>query len=418
MEYSLAEENLEGDNQYNCPSCGRKRDAIRSTRLLDLPPVLHFTLLRFVYDLKAFERKKSKAKITFPKELELGGHNYRLQAVIIHSGSSAHQGHFICEALDEQVNGWWECNDETVTRKSRLVRSGSGENGHTPKKPRLENAEIASKDAYMLVYSRNAAVPVNSASEAVMQKVEEDHQRLALELGTRDRNGIILEEEYESLRSAKIQVARLLPGKDRLLPKAQLETWFRASTVKDLFGPWTIPTCGHGNIHPGNVEDSKLVSEAAFDLLSDYCTSATDVKPLDTPSRSRSSSTPTPTTYTTLPSLAICPTCVTEQYEERSVKAIVLSKEEKAAWKAELQPERQLRDNQVNPRFPVYGDTHYYLPTSFVEQWDDYLKAPFEARPKLPPDLGRCPHGKLDVDLEMDWSHVITDRGWGKLTAM
>jgi ubiquitin carboxyl-terminal hydrolase 48 len=47
------------------------QDATRHAELRELPHVLHFSLMRFVYDLKTMERKKSKHSISFPLTLNM-----------------------------------------------------------------------------------------------------------------------------------------------------------------------------------------------------------------------------------------------------------------------------------------------------------------------------------------------------------
>jgi hypothetical protein len=57
--------------------------------------------MRFGYDFKANERKKSSASIEFPKSLDMsefvtgGGRPqwYDLRGILIHKGTSAHHGH-------------------------------------------------------------------------------------------------------------------------------------------------------------------------------------------------------------------------------------------------------------------------------------------------------------------------------------
>lgn len=49
---ALASEELVGDNQYYCDSCGRKCNADRQMRLRSLPPYLCLSLQRFVFDMQ------------------------------------------------------------------------------------------------------------------------------------------------------------------------------------------------------------------------------------------------------------------------------------------------------------------------------------------------------------------------------
>lgn len=72
-------------------------------RLTDLTSqVLHFSLMRFGYDFKADERKKSFAHLKFPKSINMAEHMsprgrealwYDLRAILSHRGSSAYHGH-------------------------------------------------------------------------------------------------------------------------------------------------------------------------------------------------------------------------------------------------------------------------------------------------------------------------------------
>ena len=83
-------EDLDGDNMYRCPSCDQLRRAIRTMKPTHFPPVLHFALNRFVYDVEIGDRKKVKAGILYPNAIRLGGHDYELRGVITHQG--AHVG--------------------------------------------------------------------------------------------------------------------------------------------------------------------------------------------------------------------------------------------------------------------------------------------------------------------------------------
>jgi ubiquitin carboxyl-terminal hydrolase 48 len=84
--------------------------------------VLHFSLLRFVYNLDTMERKKQKHAISFPTVLDmsqfLGGHSattlsevtsarqedciYELRGILLHKGSSAYHGHYEAQVLDPE----------------------------------------------------------------------------------------------------------------------------------------------------------------------------------------------------------------------------------------------------------------------------------------------------------------------------
>lgn len=200
---SLEPEVLSGDNQYHCPECNCLQDATRYTELRQLPPVLHFSLLRFVYNLETMERRKQKHAITFPSVLDmnqfLGGNSntqdsatnarkddnvYELRGVLLHKGSSAYHGHYEAQVYDTELASWFQFNDETVTKASPIVDRPKGKKeaedaskakrykGRPKKRRRIDDSEeesqpqekasqtapdsqnMSSKDAYMLVYAR------------------------------------------------------------------------------------------------------------------------------------------------------------------------------------------------------------------------------------------------------------------------
>ncbi|KIK57675.1 hypothetical protein GYMLUDRAFT_75287 [Collybiopsis luxurians FD-317 M1] len=213
IESLLEHETLTGDNQYFCEQCNSLQDAVRYTELRKLPPVLHISLLRFVYDLKTMERKKSKSMIMFPKVLNMNrflgssaerkasalssgapSNVYELRGILLHKGSSAYHGHYEAQVFDAGADAWYQFNDEEVTRIDKLgdkrsskkndidididgsadeIPTGSKRkklNNGLRKRQRVDDSEdeaapslksnqapslshISSKDAYMLIYA-------------------------------------------------------------------------------------------------------------------------------------------------------------------------------------------------------------------------------------------------------------------------
>jgi ubiquitin C-terminal hydrolase len=134
-------------SRYFCEQCNSLQDATRSIELSQLPPVLHVSLLRFVFDPATMERKKSKHVVSFPPTIDmapfLGRQDapapsvpspqqiYQLRGVLLHKGASAYHGHYQAEIHDDssvtfffhgtashvcsRVKKWFSFNDEIVT---------------------------------------------------------------------------------------------------------------------------------------------------------------------------------------------------------------------------------------------------------------------------------------------------------------
>ncbi|KAH9842756.1 cysteine proteinase [Rhodofomes roseus] len=240
----LEPEMMSGDNQYSCPRCERLQDAKRHMELSSLPPVLHFSLLRFVYDLSTMERKKSKHNISYPTTIDMDrflgppesgprkrrrrGDDqktlYQLRGILLHKGASAYHGHYEAQVFDVHTQSWYQFNDETVTKIDSLVgkvpngtQAGSkakknsaptttnGKAKKTPPSAESDNSDIeileqsspaetdkpsldrpvyiSSKEAYMLVYSRVDNVKSASAERpATSTGTGQDHHTAGMSL--------------------------------------------------------------------------------------------------------------------------------------------------------------------------------------------------------------------------------------------
>jgi ubiquitin carboxyl-terminal hydrolase 48 len=94
--------------------------------------VLHFSVQRFVFDLKTLGRKKSKNLIKYPPTIDMARWKttnqptstpstsasedvYDLCGVLIHKGSSAYSGHYESQVLDVR-------SVSSVFLYSRLIR--------------------------------------------------------------------------------------------------------------------------------------------------------------------------------------------------------------------------------------------------------------------------------------------------------
>lgn len=94
-----------------------------------MPPVLHFSILRFVFNHKDFSRSKSQNAISYPLKLDMAqflprdartGQKrddmlYELKGVLMHKGKSAHHGHYVAQVHEESRGKWFLFDDECVT---------------------------------------------------------------------------------------------------------------------------------------------------------------------------------------------------------------------------------------------------------------------------------------------------------------
>lgn len=172
----LASESLDGENQYQCDACNKKRDATKTTKILTAPPHLNVTLLRFKYDRKTNRRAKVFVNIHYPLELQLPIASdksesetemvsYRLYGVVVHSGYTSDGGHYYTWARNPDSNLWRVFNDSVVkasTWESFTERS----------------SKLSRDTAYLLFYQRQDMDPPVTAvqpTRAVLDAVERDN---------------------------------------------------------------------------------------------------------------------------------------------------------------------------------------------------------------------------------------------------
>ena len=105
---------LDGENQYFCENCDGKSDATRCTKMEENPILLNIQLLRYIYDRKTYEKKKSTDDISFTDEIEFHGDKYQLVSVLYHKGKSAYGGHYVADVLGWETGQWWHCDDDSV----------------------------------------------------------------------------------------------------------------------------------------------------------------------------------------------------------------------------------------------------------------------------------------------------------------
>ncbi|ORY26328.1 hypothetical protein BCR39DRAFT_541321 [Naematelia encephala] len=459
-------ERLDGANKYFCSRCNALRPATRSVRPTRLPPVLHFSLMRFVFDQATMSRKKSKASISYSKEINLGGKEYELQGIVTHLGTSAHHGHFICDVFDQE---WLRCNDETVT-KIEVKKSQEPDK----KKARLYPNDEASKDAYMLVYKIKGTTKPIMPPAHIMEKVTLDNAVFESEMDHQGLKRRIAEDTFCFLQAGKMDVVKALPGNDYLVSRDALEKWIQAKSLEDLFKPFDNAVCEHGAVDPENVGDYRLISWSAADKLTQYmtfpgidvcqqCVEDGFLKRLNLAERTeqlatfevlnegqaeymvprawlklwkaRKADAPSGEHSLRCEHAHLSPTAEAEVitsdafqllqslYELDPIKQTYPTCEICAAateddealrevWVAQLKFNRGI-SKEMNTKPPVFKVEHYLLPPGFDMDWKDYISS-FRARPLLVMPL--CEHGFLTHDPGQEPMPFITAKGWDMLT--
>ncbi|KAK8888299.1 hypothetical protein M9Y10_039365 [Tritrichomonas musculus] len=162
---SVADERLDGDNQYNTEEFG-KQDAVMGYKISKLPPVLHFHLTRFEYSPTSITGlAKVKDSFEFPPQLDMapyvsetceGDTKYELYSVLVHLGDS-NGGHYISYCRPTTEQRWFRFNDEYIEEVDSTAAINNNFGG---------NDQM--NHAYYLSYIKSSEV------KWIMQKVTEN----------------------------------------------------------------------------------------------------------------------------------------------------------------------------------------------------------------------------------------------------
>ncbi|XP_070561679.1 ubiquitin carboxyl-terminal hydrolase 48-like isoform X2 [Ptychodera flava] len=294
----LQEEKLEGANQYLCERCNSKQNASRRIQLHKLPTVLNLQLLRFIFDRQTGHKKKLNTYIQFPEVLDITPYLvnkdvevlYDLTAVLIHRGPSAYSGHYIAHIKDKDSGTWYKFNDEEIEKMGgKNLKLGSEEDiedggPKPPKKPKLLKGFHASRNAYMLVYNIRQPEQVPNGNIPAMDEDVQISGELR-QLVVRD-NEIFEDWVKEMTQMREINV---LSGKARhneirhlysqLMPREGdyvnaewltvdwLKKWLADSNTVCPKVDNARLLCIHGSLDPDKVNDAKLVSLQAADII-------------------------------------------------------------------------------------------------------------------------------------------------------
>jgi ubiquitin C-terminal hydrolase len=101
---------LEGDNQYVAED-GRRINATRQQRLIQLPPVLVFQLKRFEYHSRTQPGAKLNSRFEFPGYLDMMNARFVLNGVVLHTGE-VNAGHYT--SFMQIHEKWVKFNDMEV----------------------------------------------------------------------------------------------------------------------------------------------------------------------------------------------------------------------------------------------------------------------------------------------------------------
>ena len=126
-------ERLDGENMYRCSRCSKKVPALKQLTIFKPPTVLCVQLKRFQF-ANSFGGYggfgggggKINKPILYTDRLDLSpfisDHStrpgYSLYAVLVHSGSSVHSGHYYCYVKSQA--GQWHCMDDSSVRQVGL----------------------------------------------------------------------------------------------------------------------------------------------------------------------------------------------------------------------------------------------------------------------------------------------------------
>ncbi|KAF9956174.1 hypothetical protein BGZ72_002955 [Mortierella alpina] len=219
---------LVGEDRYACSSCGSLQDASREIKLQALPPVLNIQLMRFVYDGQ-YSKRKSKDIIRFPRSIDFSSllqskeaDIYDLSAVLVHSGASAHSGHFLAHVLNQRTQKWFVLNDEEVAEFNTTAFDPEDMSTSTSKScskittASLEDSEsylnsLSSQNAYMLTYTkraRTAPVEVCEPPSATLEIVQQDNDAFFKELDQHAKYQEQIRRDFEKVQKIRRELYR------------------------------------------------------------------------------------------------------------------------------------------------------------------------------------------------------------------
>ncbi|KAI9206034.1 uncharacterized protein BJ171DRAFT_498450 [Polychytrium aggregatum] len=299
-------ETLADKNQYFCPQCYEKRDALRHTQLTQLPTVLNIQLLRFMFDEKTMSKVKVHSTIWFPLTLNMSRlllkHEpavYDLQAVLLHQGSDAYGGHYTASVYDARNESWFHLDDTVVKRIDPMAftnwdnfKSSTKTNPNPPD----DGKSFCSEKVYMLSYKlrsdaglSDVALPFDLPS-SILSEIEADDVPLISQIDQYQKEEDRLVASIRALRDAKLSIIGEMPSREEdspsvYIPTLELERWMELPEIVGgelVSGTNTVLNCtsllcAHGHFDPSQIKCSKRISQLAAACIE---TSGYQIKPL------------------------------------------------------------------------------------------------------------------------------------------
>ena len=156
IEQTVEDNYLTGDNQYEFEGIG-KHDAIKGCKYDVLPPIIHFHLQRFEYDLMTGMMKKVNDYFEFPYEIDMspylsdtadksGSYVYQLISVLVHQGEQ-YGGHYYAYCRTSPERKWILFNDNElkIVEEDEVIKNNFGGNNKN-------------YSAYFLAYARKSEI--------------------------------------------------------------------------------------------------------------------------------------------------------------------------------------------------------------------------------------------------------------------
>ncbi|ELR16489.1 ubiquitin domain containing protein [Acanthamoeba castellanii str. Neff] len=278
---------LTDSNQYFCETCSKLQDATRSI-------VLNLQLMRFVYDIKTFQKRKLQDSIAFPLEIDMGkymqefderqnevenkrrrkGLAYELVGVLIHVGPGANVGHYIAHTRDEVTKKWWRFDDAVVTPLDEAKIGIEKE----PKKNKKKGAALPegmteSSNSYMLIYAlkdrETVAQPQLPASAQAF--VDIDNREFEKQIEEYDMKA---KEERERIEAHKQSYTAHFSTLG-VPPGTKEYNWIAVSWLRQwVIGSKELPPidntelmCAHDMLDPRKLSHAKRITPEAWSML-------------------------------------------------------------------------------------------------------------------------------------------------------